>query len=131
MLLCTAWHWIHCQHGLATRKQLNIYLQTPPVYFITKHKKVAGAGRSDGAVMQNNVLLCHSNYAFRQQELKLAGGFPLGHPETVGMNHEGSCAVPRTTGNRRCKDQSVYFPARLSVARESSPRAGLAGAVTG
>lgn len=84
MLLCTAWHWIHCQHGVATRKQLNIYLQTPPVYFITKHKKVARAGRSDCALMQNNVLLCHSNYAFRQQELKLAGGFPLGRPETVG-----------------------------------------------
>lgn len=45
------------------------------------------------------------------------------------MNHTSSCAAPGTTGNKGWKDQNTYFPAQISVARESYPHSGFVGAV--
>lgn len=45
------------------------------------------------------------------------------------MNHACSCAAPGTTGNEGWKDWDIYFPVQISVARESYPGSGFAGAV--
>lgn len=45
------------------------------------------------------------------------------------MNHTCSCAVLGTTENKGWKDKDIYFPAKISVARESHLRSGFVGAV--
>lgn len=52
-----------CSHQKTT-KHIPPPAANTSTLFSAKRKKVAGEGRSDRALMQNNVLLCHSNYAF-------------------------------------------------------------------
>lgn len=44
-------------------------------------------------------------------------------------NHTCSYNAPRTKGNKAWKDQNIYFPAQISVARESHPHSGFVSAV--